>query len=266
MQFVKRNGASLAYEDVGMGSQPIIFVHGWSCDHTAFEKQSKFFDRSHRVVSVDLRGHGESDAPDEDYTMASFADDLAYVCTELGLVKPTVVGHSMGGNVALELAARHPTIAGSIVLIDSVVFPPQSFRDALQLVLKALHGPDHVAVCRQAMLSTCLTSDDAKTKMQLIAALPKAPQYVLTSTLKNHLIEYDSTPAAAGCRVPAAYIGAAVPIANLEEFQSLTPQLVIARTLGSGHFSPLFVPEQINSMLTQFLTISSLAATVDQAK
>jgi pimeloyl-ACP methyl ester carboxylesterase len=61
----------------------------------------RLFSRSHRTVSVDLRGHGRSDAPYQDYTMAAFADDLAWLCSELGVIKPIVVGHGMGGNVAL---------------------------------------------------------------------------------------------------------------------------------------------------------------------
>lgn len=266
MQLIKKDDVALAYEDIGQGNQDLLFVHGWSCDHTVFARQSEFFGCSHRVVSVDLRGHGKSDAPDGDYTMASFADDLAWMCRELGLVKPVVAGHSMGGNVTLELAARYPDIPGSVVLIDSIVFPSRSFRTALQPVFQKLQGPDYAAVCRHAMLSTCLSTDDDQRKLELIASLPKAPQHVLTSTLRNHLLEYDSTFAATGCRVPAAYISAAISTANLNQFQGLTPQLVTAQTLGSGHFSPVFVPEQINWMLTQFLAIHPPMSNIDQVK
>ena len=193
MQLIKRNGVGLAYEEVNSGTPPIILIHGWSCDHTVFARQREFFSQSHHVVLVDLRGHGESDAPHQDYTMVAFADDLAWLCTELALVRPIVVGHSMGGNVALELAARRPELLSSIVLIDSIVFSSQSFRDALQPVLEALGGSDYAAVCRQAMLSTCLPTDDETRKRMLIASLPKAPQHVPTSPLKNHLLDYDST-------------------------------------------------------------------------
>jgi hypothetical protein len=93
--------------------------------------------------------------------------------------------------------------------------------------------------------------------MELISSLPKAPRHVLASTLKNHLFEYDSAPAAAGCHLPIAYIGASGLFADLVRFQSLTPQLVTAQTLGSGHFSLLFVPDQINAMLERFLKIYS---------
>ena len=125
MQLIKRNGVGLAYEEMNSAAPPIILIHGWSCDHTVFARQAKVLSQSHHVVLVDLRGHGMSDAPHQDYTMAAFADDLAWLCTELALVKPIVVGHSMGGNVALELAASRPELLSSIVLIDSVVFPPQ---------------------------------------------------------------------------------------------------------------------------------------------
>lgn len=127
MHLIKKDGVTLAYEEINSGSPPMLFVHGWGCDHTVFAPQVEFFCRSHRLVSVDLRGHGESDAPHQDYTMAAFADDLAWLCRELALIKPIVVGHSMGGNVALELAARHPQTPASIVMIDSVIFPDQLF-------------------------------------------------------------------------------------------------------------------------------------------
>jgi pimeloyl-ACP methyl ester carboxylesterase len=100
MQLIKKEGVTLAYQDINPGSPPMLFAHGWGCDHTALAPQAEFFRRSHRVVSVDLRGHGKSDAPHQDYMMAAFADDLAWLCTELALTKPIVVGHSMGGNVA----------------------------------------------------------------------------------------------------------------------------------------------------------------------
>jgi pimeloyl-ACP methyl ester carboxylesterase len=211
-------------------------------------------------VSVDLRGHGRSDAPHQDYTMAAFADDLAWLCAELALTKPIVVGHSMGGNVALELAARYPEIPASIVLIDSVILPRQSFLDTLQPVVEALRGPDYQAAFQQAILSTCLATDDETRKAQLIASLPKAPQHVVASAFTNHLTNYDGTRAATGCHVPIAYIGAAILMADLIQFRRLTPQLVTAQTLGSGHFSPLFVPDQINAMVSTFVEVYSPAS------
>jgi pimeloyl-ACP methyl ester carboxylesterase len=261
MQWIKKDGVSLAYDEINHIGTPqnvstMVFVHGWGCDHTAFTPQARFFSHSHRVVSVDLRGHGKSDAPEQEYTMATYADDLAWLCLELRLNKPVIVGHSMGGNVALELAARYPQIPASIIMVDSVIFPGLELRATLQLALAGLCGADYVSVCQNALHTVCLPTDDPE-KTQVLSSLPRAPQHVLTSAFRNHLLDYDPTSAAAGCHAPIAYVSAAIPLADLAQFRSLTPQLVTAQTLGAGHFSQLFVPDQINAMITRFVAAYS---------
>src|SRR5689334_14159606 len=118
MQKLSRDGVALAYEEVGQGSPPMLFVHGWSCDHTHFQRQVEQFSQTHRTISVDLRGFGESDAPHQDYAMAGFADDLAWLCGQFRIERPIVVGHSMGAVVAMELAAHHPDVPSAIVMVD----------------------------------------------------------------------------------------------------------------------------------------------------
>jgi pimeloyl-ACP methyl ester carboxylesterase len=106
MQKMKRGAVALAYNDIGSGdAAPLLFVHGWGCNHTHFGPQQMILGKSRRTVAVDLRGHVASDAPSQEYTVAGFADDLVWQCRELELVKPVVVGHSMGRTIALELAA-----------------------------------------------------------------------------------------------------------------------------------------------------------------
>ncbi len=115
---------------MGRGEPPIILVHGWTCDHTYFAPQAEHFRGDHRVISVDLRGHGESDKPQLDYTMAQFADDIAWLCEQLRVRKPVVIGHSMGGVIAFELAARHPDLPAAVVGVDSPIIPSQEVRNA----------------------------------------------------------------------------------------------------------------------------------------
>lgn len=255
MQFLKRDGVSLAYQDNESNLPPVLFVHGWGCDHNGWAAQADFFHGSHRVISVDLRGHGESDAPHQEYTMPVFADDLVWLCSQLELVKPIVIGHSMGGNVALELAARYPDLPASILLVDSVILPSQDLIDSLQPLVDALRGLRYREAYRQALLALCLPTDDEALRTRLIASMPKAPQHVLISSFINHVTGYDASWAASGCHLPVAYIGADHPLGDMARFRSLTPHLITAQTLGSGHFSPVFVPDQINSMLSRFLAI-----------
>ena len=74
MQQLKRNGIALFYEEAGKGAPPILLVHGLAGDHTLMTPQFEHFGRTHRVVSVDLRGHGQSDKPQQEYTIAGFAE------------------------------------------------------------------------------------------------------------------------------------------------------------------------------------------------
>jgi pimeloyl-ACP methyl ester carboxylesterase len=95
MQFGRKEGVTLGYKDTGRGSPPMLFLHGCGCDHTHFAREAEFFSCSHGIVSVDLHGHGSSDVPHQNYRTAVFAGDLAWLCSELGLTKPIVVGHSI---------------------------------------------------------------------------------------------------------------------------------------------------------------------------
>src|SRR5262245_27678299 len=108
MPWLKRANVSLFYEEAPGDAPPLVLVHGLGCDHTFMATQFATFRGAYRVVAVDLRGHCQSDKPEQDYTIPAFADDVAWVCQELGLERPVVIGHSMGGAIALELGATWP--------------------------------------------------------------------------------------------------------------------------------------------------------------
>jgi pimeloyl-ACP methyl ester carboxylesterase len=111
-------GLSLYYERTGNGDPELLFVLGWCCDHTAFQPQFDHFARTHTVTSIDLRGVGQSDAPDEGYSIARPTDDIAAFCGAVGIERPVVVGHSLGGMIAVDLAARYPSLPSAFVLVD----------------------------------------------------------------------------------------------------------------------------------------------------
>src|SRR2546428_11768419 len=102
------DGVKIAYEERGTGSPAFVFVHGWTCTRSFFAPQAEAFAKRHRVVSVDLRGHGESDKPQGAYPISAYADDVAHLIGELKLGKVIAVGHSMGGVRGLQLAVAPP--------------------------------------------------------------------------------------------------------------------------------------------------------------
>src|SRR4051812_45454743 len=85
-EFVNSSDSTrIAYEVHGEGMPALIFVHGWSCDRTYWEKQIASFSKNFEVVSVDLAGHGESGLGRKSWTIEAFGDDVASVVKKLGL-------------------------------------------------------------------------------------------------------------------------------------------------------------------------------------
>jgi pimeloyl-ACP methyl ester carboxylesterase len=189
--------------------------------------------------------------------MAVFADDLAWLCEKLGLIKPIVIGHSIGGNVALEFAARYPQVPASIVLLSSFLFLPQESLNVAKMILEGIKGSNYVATYREALSNLFLPTDESSIKEDFLASHPRASQHALASAFANHSIQYNPTSAAKCCRVPVAYISDAATAkasqSNLALFQKLTPQLMLGQAIGTGHFSQLIVPDQINAILARFV-------------
>jgi pimeloyl-ACP methyl ester carboxylesterase len=266
---LKRDGVCLAHVEAGPdapASPPLVFIHGWMGDHRALLPQIQHFARTRRVVAIHLRGHGDSEAPEQDYTMAGFADDIAWQCRQLGLQEPVIVGHSLGGAITLEVAGRHPDLASGIVMIDSIVFPPRSFVEVAQRMAAEFSGTDYRAAARAQAVELYLDHvdiDDPTRKQRLLevvcAAHAMTPQHAAISTMTNLLNGYDPLPAAKACTVPMVYLDAGVPMIeqgrDLKRFRDVCPQLVIAKTFGAGHFSPLEVPDQVNAMIARFIAV-----------
>ena len=194
-----RDGVRLKHVEAGRdapGKRPLVFVHGWIGDYPALGPQIAHFAKTRRVVGVALRGHGGSDAPMQEYTVAGFADDIAWQCRQLGLEKPVIVGHSFGGVITLDLAGRHPTLPSGIVMIDSIVFAPPVLRHAesVQQMVAGIEGPEYLAVARASAVDVCLDFNDPARKEAILdvicAAHPKTPQHVAYSTFVNSL-DYD---------------------------------------------------------------------------
>jgi pimeloyl-ACP methyl ester carboxylesterase len=258
VSLLSRDGVQLAYEETGHGEPPLLFVHGLACDRLYFAPQVEHFSRAHRTIAADLRGHGESDKPSQTYTMDGLAADLAWFLGELGVVRPVVVGHSMGGVVALVLAAQYPDLPAAIVMVDmptAALNGPPEGADPRVRILEGLRGPEYGQIARRFVEGMFLPTDDPERRAWIIEGMTSAPQHVFCSAIE-HVWSADLSAAAAACKVPALYIQAATPRPELGRFGELCPQLVVGRTVGAGHFNMLEVPDQVNAMIERFLATS----------
>jgi pimeloyl-ACP methyl ester carboxylesterase len=121
MSFATVDGIELYYERHGDGGEPLVLVHGYTGDVTDWRHQIAEFSRTHRVLMHDNRGHGRSFAPADDdaYSIGRMAEDALGVAGQVGFERFHLLGHSMGGAIAQEMALLAPERLLSLTLEDT---------------------------------------------------------------------------------------------------------------------------------------------------
>jgi len=236
----------------------MVLVHGWCSDHTAFAPQFAHFAQTHRVVAPDLRGHGASD-PAGRYDIRDFAGDLAWMSRQLDLDRPVVVGHSMGGMVAVEAAAAYPEVFAAAVTLDSPLVDDPSLAAGLDFQLDLFGGPrreqDGPGLLRSALFGPY---DDHERATEIIAAMMQTPADVALPSLAA-LKAWLPAARVLDCVQPVLCVhirggGPTDPTALAAD----RPNVMVAQTIGAGHFIQLEVPEQVNAMIERFLMITAV--------
>jgi pimeloyl-ACP methyl ester carboxylesterase len=144
MPFCDLGDVRLFYTDEGEGP-PVVLVHGWTCDSHDWNYQIPALVSRHRVIALDLRGHGHSSAPPGGYTPRQFAADIARLLRGLDTGPVVAVGHSLGGAVVVE----HPELVRAIAPVDAAYGIDPSALGDLEPLVAALRSPQGHAVARQ---------------------------------------------------------------------------------------------------------------------
>ena len=253
MATIMRNSVKLAFEDRGAGKPAFVFVHGWTCDRSFFAPQAEHFAQRHRVVSVDLRGHGESDKPQGAYPVGAYAEDIAHIIRQLGLGKVVAVGHSLGGITVLQLAAAHPGCVAAIVMVYPAPFVfSYELRSAIEAMVAAIEAGNQEPRRQFIRDHLFLPTSDRRLVEAVLEGMLAAPAHVAATAIRGAL-EFDARAVAASCKVPALHLAATPPLNPPHLMSEWLPNVVNGWTVGAGHFNQLEVPDQVNAMIEGFL-------------
>lgn len=253
MAMIVHKGIKLAYDDRGKGEPVFVFAHGWTCNRSFFAPQVEHFSQHHRVVSIDLRGHGESDKPQGAYPIAAYAYDIAYMIGQLGLGKTVAVGHSMGGLAVLQLAAAYPECVGAIIMIEPAPFISSPERlAAIEVLISTIEAGDQEQWRQLLRQRYFLPTSDKNIMENVLKVMMAAPTHVAVNAMRG-IQEFEGLTAAARCRVPALHLAATPPLNPPHLMSEWLPHVVNGWTVGAGHFNQLEVPGQVNAMIEGFL-------------
>ena len=257
---IKKNGISIFIEG-NKEKTPILFVHGFPFDHHMWKHQISKFSSDYLCITYDIRGLGDSNPGDGQYTIESFVDDMEMVMRELKIGEPVLCGFSMGGYISLRAVERMGSRFKGLILCDT-----KSASDTNEGKINRALGikkinTEGTAKYVQEFIPNCFCEFSLEHKSELVHEYIERSEYFSPDGIKGCLL------AMAGRTDTSGYLaGIEIPVLVLcgEEDDLTTPDVMMGMAdliqdsefhviSKAGHLSPLENPEEVNKYISVFL-------------
>jgi 3-oxoadipate enol-lactonase len=256
------NGWSTNYNIYGKASgQPVVFIHGFPFSQEMWRSQVAELSGDHRVITYDVRGHGESEVGDGQYTIEFFVDDLIALLDHLRIDKAVVVGLSMGGYIALRAIERNPERFRGLVLCDT-----QSEADTNEGKIKRATSIQSVKADRvkkyaegfvKAVFAPQTFERNPEAVKFIKKIIEKTSPIAIAGTLLALASRTDTTESLPRINVPTLILvgehDARTPVSAAKSMSEKIRQSELHVISNAAHLSSLENPEEFNKHLSGFL-------------
>lgn len=255
------NGISMSYDDLGSGP-PVVLLHGFPLNRQMWRLQTRALTQAgFRFIAPDLRGFGETDAPEGPYSMSLLADDVVALLDQLGIGRAVIGGMSMGGYVLLNLLDRHPDRFIGACFITTRSSCDDDTVKAGRLALLERARRDGIRTLTELFTSTLFAGRTAERHPGLIRDLRR---WILSTELRGMegamhamLDRPDYSPLLGKFSLPCLIIGAeddrAVRPEDIRTLAEGLPDAELCLLPGAGHMANLEKPSLFNDCLLRFL-------------
>jgi len=257
MPSVMANGIEIDYADEGEGDV-LLFLHGLGISQADWLPQIKYFKDYYRVIAPDFRGHGGSEKPDSDYSISIHAADIIALMDVLGLDSVHIVGLSMGGMVAFQLAVDAPERLRTMTIVNSgPALPNDTFATKKmlwsRLLLIHLFGMKRFA---QKVAENMFVSDDQDEAISALAnQIASNPKKVYLKNLKS-LWGWGVLEHLAAIEIPTLLLAGDCDYSPVVVKQGIVDAMQCAELVvveNSGHGTPIEKPDETNRAIKVFL-------------
>lgn len=237
----------LHVNDGGSGGLPVVFVHSFAGSSAHWSNQLAHLRRTRRAVALDLRGHGQSAAPDSNaYAVDALASDIAAVVDGLRLERFVLVGHSMGGAASIAYAGAHPDRVAGLVLVGT---PGKSPPEQSSKIMASMEA-DYEKVSG-GYWKTLLTNAQPSVETQIRSEMGRLPRDAALAII-GAIFAYDPEPAL------RAYPGPKLLVDTQHgdtpgSLHNLAPEIPRKVVNGTSHWPHMDKPEEFNKILDEFL-------------
>jgi pimeloyl-ACP methyl ester carboxylesterase len=247
------DGVPIRFQVEGNGEPTLVLVHGWALDRHVWDGQVPQLSKRHRVVTLDLAGHGESGVKRSDWTMAAFGQDVKAVVEAVGAKKVVLVGHSMGGPVVLEAARLMPDRVKGIVLVDTLLdvenrTPPE----AIETMTKQLQADYKPAITQMTNEYLFAPATPPAVRERVLGRATAMTPEVSIAVLRAAW-SYDSVPALREIKTKVRAVNADKFPTNVEANRRHMPGYEAILVPGSGHYPMLEDPARFDPALDRAL-------------
>ena len=253
MKSVKFEGARVNYVDYGKGSEALVFIHGWSCNHTFWKENLTAFKDRTRLLAIDLPGHGTSEIPSAKLTMDLFAKAVNAVMVDAGVKKAVLVGHSMGTPVARQFYRLFPDRTLAIVMVDGSV-KPFGDKQTMEQLMGAFRSPNYKQAMEGMLGSMTGPIKRPEVVAQIKTSMMATPQPVIVGAMEAMLD--DSIWKDDKIKVPVLALMAPNPFWTEEYYtylRTIAPDIEIQKWDGVSHFLMMDEPQKFNDAVSSFL-------------
>ena len=242
------DGIPVHFEVEGGGAPPLVFVHGWSCDRTYWNRQVDHFAGRHKVVVIDLAGHGESGGDRQAWTVRAFGGDVVAVIEKLDLHDLALIGHSLGGDVIVEVALALPDRVVGLVWVDTyTTLGGSRTQEEIDDFVQPFRD-DFVTAARAFVQGMFVPGSDPDLVEQVVGDMSSAPPEIAVGVMEHAVANDDAILAALPeLKAPVVAINPDYRPTDVEALRRHGVNAVLMP--GVGHFLMMEDPDTFNHLL-----------------
>ncbi len=242
------DGVEIAFESSGHGTTELLFIHGGLADRSFWEHQMTKFSKHHRVVALDLAGHGTSGQNRSAWTLEAFGEDVKAVADALDLKRIVLIGNSLGGSVALEAARMLKERVIGVVGVDTLHDATQGVTPEEAKARADQFRDDFGNTCREMVESLFHKGKEMKLRKWALNRMLFSPPEVVSGIMEG-FAGYDAAAAFRSAGVPIRAINGDLFPTLVESNRKVVPDFDAVIMKGAGHYPMLERPEEFNGYL-----------------